>query len=59
MERDMSLAQAENFIRNAQEQYSQRDINASLLKAIGELMREAKRLEHDLQSVRRSAKRRF
>jgi len=55
----MSLAQAENFIRNAQEQYSQRDINASLLKAIGELMREAKRLEHDLQSVRRSAKRRF
>ena len=54
----MSLSQVETFIRNANEQYAQHDINASLLKAVIELVREVKRLEHDLQSARRAARRR-
>ena len=33
----MSMAIAENFIRNAREQHSQQDINASLIKALGEI----------------------
>jgi len=55
----MSLSQVETFIRNAREQYAQQDINASLLKAVIELGRELKRLDHDLQSARREARRRF
>ena len=49
----MSLSLAENFIRNAREQHSQQDINASMLKALGELMREVKRLDDDLRRTRR------
>ncbi len=49
----MSLSLAENFIRNAREQHSQQDINASMLKALGELMREVKRLEDELRRTRR------
>jgi adenylosuccinate lyase len=49
----MSLSLAENFMRNAREQHSQQDINASLLKALGELAREMKRLDDDLRRVRR------
>jgi adenylosuccinate lyase len=49
----MSLSLAENFIRNAREQHSQQDINASLLKALGELTVEMKRLDDELRRVRR------
>jgi transposase-like protein len=49
----MSIAIAENFLRNAREQHSQQDINASLLKALTELTREVKRLEDELRRVRR------
>jgi hypothetical protein len=49
----MSLSLAENFVRNAREQHSQQDINASMLKALGELMREVKRLEDELRRTRR------
>jgi hypothetical protein len=51
----MSLAIAENFIRNAREQHSQQDINASLIKALGELAREIKRLDDDVRRARRDA----
>ena len=49
----MSLANAENFLRNAREQISQKDINDSFLKAIAELTREIKRLEDDIRRQRR------
>jgi septal ring factor EnvC (AmiA/AmiB activator) len=49
----MSLSIAETFLRNAREQNSQKDINASLLKALGELTHEMKRLDDELRRVRR------
>jgi nitrogen fixation/metabolism regulation signal transduction histidine kinase len=49
----MSLTLAENFLRNAREQHAQRDINASLLKAFGELTQEVKRLDDELRRARR------
>lgn len=49
----MSISSAENFIRNASEQVSQRDINDSLMKALAELARELKRLDNDVHRVRR------
>jgi hypothetical protein len=49
----MSLSNAELFIRNAREQQAQQDINASLLKALGELTGEIKRLDDELRRVRR------
>ncbi len=51
----MSLTLVENFLRNAREQHSQQDINASLLKALGELAREIKRLEDEVRRARRDA----
>jgi len=51
----MSLTVAENFIRNAREQHSQQDINASLLKALGEMAREIKRLDDEVRRARRDA----
>jgi hypothetical protein len=49
----MSLATAENFLRNAREQISQKDINESYYKAITELTREIKRLEDEVRRTRR------
>ncbi len=49
----MSLTAAENFLRNAKEQVSQRDINDSILKALFELTREIKRVEDEVRRVRR------
>ena len=49
----MSISSAENFLRNAAEQIAQRDINDSLLKAIGELTLEIKRLDSEVHRVRR------
>jgi phage host-nuclease inhibitor protein Gam len=49
----MSLSNAENFLRNAREQISQKDINDSFIKAIAELTREIKRLEDDVRRTRR------
>lgn len=49
----MSLSTAENFLRNAREQISQKDINDSFIKAIAELTREIKRLEDDFRRTRR------
>jgi nitrogen fixation/metabolism regulation signal transduction histidine kinase len=49
----MSLTLAENFLRNAREQHAQKDINASLLKAFGELTQEVKRLDDELRRARR------
>jgi hypothetical protein len=49
----MSLTAAENFLRNAKEQVSQRDINDSILKALYELTREIKRVEDEVRRVRR------
>jgi len=51
----MSLSIAENFIRNAREQHSQQDINASLIKALGEMTREVKRLDEEVRRARRDA----
>jgi hypothetical protein len=49
----MSLTIVETFLRNAREQHSQLDINSSLLKALGEMTREMKRLEDEIRRVRR------
>ena len=49
----MSISGAEIFLRNAREQVSQRDINESLLKAIGELTSEVKRLDDEIRRARR------
>ena len=49
----MSLATAENFLRNARAQLSQKDINESYYKAIVELTREIKRLEDEVRRTRR------
>jgi hypothetical protein len=49
----MSTSAVETFVRNAKEQVTQSDINNSILKAIAELSREAKRLEDEIHRVRR------
>ncbi|MDO8876364.1 MAG: hypothetical protein Q8M24_03690 [Pseudolabrys sp.] len=49
----MSIAAAENFLRNARDQVAQKDINDSYLKAMSELTREIKRLEDEIRRVRR------
>jgi dynactin complex subunit len=49
----MSISAAENFLKNAKQQVSQRDINDSLMKAVTVLTSEVKRLEDDLRRVRR------
>ncbi len=49
----MSLATAENFLRNARDQISQKDINESYYKAMVELTREIKRLEDEVRRARR------
>jgi uncharacterized protein YlxW (UPF0749 family) len=49
----MSITNAENQIRIARQQMSQRDINESLLKIAAELITEVKRLEDDVRRVRR------
>jgi gamma-glutamyl:cysteine ligase YbdK (ATP-grasp superfamily) len=49
----MSLAAAENLLRNSREQVSQKDINDSYLKAMTELTREVKRLQDEIHRVRR------
>ena len=49
----MSLSQAETFLAHARQQTSQRDINLSLWKAIGEMLKEIKHLEDDVRRVRR------
>jgi hypothetical protein len=50
---DMSITNAENQIRIARQQMSQRDINESLLKIAAELIGEVKRLEDEVRRVRR------
>jgi septal ring factor EnvC (AmiA/AmiB activator) len=49
----MSISGAENLVRIAKEQISQRDINDSLIKAIAELTHEIKRLDDEVRRVRR------
>ena len=49
----MSISTAENLVRIAREQISQRDINDSLLKAIAELTHEVKRLDDEVRRARR------
>jgi hypothetical protein len=49
----MSVSNAETFVANAKQQVSQRDINNSLVRAIGELTKEIRRLEDDIRRVRR------
>jgi hypothetical protein len=49
----MSLHGAESYVRLAQKQVSQVDINASLSKAIDELLREVKHLSEEVRKARR------
>ena len=51
----MSITIAENHIRDAREQHSQQDINASVLKAMSELTRQIKRLDDEVRRARRDA----
>jgi hypothetical protein len=50
----MSMSSTEAFLRNAKQQLSQTDINQSLIRAIGELMREIKDMENELHRVKRN-----
>ncbi|MEI9803587.1 MAG: hypothetical protein WDN48_02750 [Pseudolabrys sp.] len=49
----MPISTAESLIQLAKAQISQRDINDSLIKAMGELTREVKRLEEEVRRARR------
>jgi hypothetical protein len=51
----MSISQAELILRTARMQMSQRDINDSLLKAVGELTKEVKRLDDEVRRARRES----
>jgi len=55
----MSTTSAKTFLRNAQEQRSQLDINQSMFRAFGELLREMKDMESEIQRLRRAVNRRF
>lgn len=55
----MSISMAETFLRNAKRQHSQTDINESLIRAIGDLIRELKALESDVHRVRNKVRRQF
>jgi predicted phage-related endonuclease len=50
----MSITTTETFIQLAKQQHSQIDINASLIRAIIELVREMKEMENQIQSLRRN-----
>ena len=50
----MSLSTTETFLRNAKQQLSQTDINQSLIRAVGDLLREVKNVENELHRVKRS-----
>lgn len=50
----MSLSSTETYLRNAKQQLSQADVNQSLIRAIGELMREIKNMEHELHRMKRN-----
>ncbi len=50
----MSLASTETFLRNAKQQLSQTDINQSLIRAIGDLVREVKEMEAEMHRLKRS-----
>jgi|SRR5664279_1650493 len=55
----MSIKSAENFLKNATQQITQRDINDSMLRAITELTSEVKRLDDEVRRVRREVRRQF
>ncbi len=50
----MSLSSTEVFLRNAKQQLSQSDVNQSLIRAIGELVRELKDMENEMHRLKRS-----
>lgn len=50
----MSFSASETFLRNAKQQLSQTDINQSLIRAVTELLRQVKDMEHELHRVKRS-----
>jgi gamma-glutamyl:cysteine ligase YbdK (ATP-grasp superfamily) len=55
----MPIKTAENFLRNATQQITQRDINESMLRAITELTSEVKRLDDEVRRLRREVRRQF
>jgi len=50
----MSVSSTETFLRNAKQQLSQTDINQSLIRAIGDLLREVKNMENEMHRIKRS-----
>ncbi len=50
----MSLSSTETYLRNAKQQISQADINQSLIRAVGELLRQVKDMEHEISRLRRN-----
>jgi hypothetical protein len=55
----MPIKTAENFLRNATQQITQRDINESMLRAITELTGEVKCLDEEVRRLRREVRRQF
>jgi len=55
----MSISTAETFLRNAKRQHSQTDINESLIRAIGDLIRELKVIENEVHRVKNRVTWRF
>jgi hypothetical protein len=50
----MSLSIAQTFLNQARHQHSQLDINDSLMRVIGELLAEVKKLDDEVHSLRHS-----
>jgi hypothetical protein len=49
----MSISKAETYLRNARQQITQKDINASVVRAISELIGEIKRIDDEVRRIRR------
>lgn len=50
----MSLSTTETFLRNAKQQFSQTDINQSLIRAVDELLRQVKDMDNEMRRLKRS-----
>jgi hypothetical protein len=50
----MSLSTTETYLRNAKQQFSQSDINLSLIRAVDELLRQVKDMDNEMRRLKRS-----
>jgi len=55
----MSMETVENLLKTAARQYSQADINLSLVRAVNALLDETGKLESEARRIRREVRRRY